>query len=81
VGEPPELIAVCRRVRDDVTLPYLKGVQDIDEARMGDGTTVRGVLMHLTWHWIYHSGHIGLVRLEWGSDYTWTIHRPLRLPD
>jgi uncharacterized damage-inducible protein DinB len=81
VGEPSELIAVCRRVRDEATLPYLKGVQNIDEVRMDDGTTIRGVLMHLTWHWIYHSGHIGLVRLEWGSDYTWTIRRPLRLPE
>jgi hypothetical protein len=80
VGEASDLVALCRRVRDEVTIPFLKDVADIGEARMDDGTSVQGVLMHLTWHWIYHSGHIGLVRLEWGSDYEWTVHRPLALP-
>lgn len=48
-----------------------------DEARDSDGSTLRGVLMHLQWHWSFHSGHIGLIRLLWGSDYTWTMHPPL----
>ena len=35
------LVALCRRVRDEVTLPYLREVADIDEARLDDGSTVR----------------------------------------
>ena len=43
VGVVGGLIQHCRRVRDEVTVPFLKEVRDIDETRMDDGTTVRGV--------------------------------------
>ena len=82
--EPPpktesaeELIALCRRVRDEVTIPVLRGVEDFDDPSFEDGSTVRGVVTHLQWHWIYHSGHIGLIRFEWGADYEWTLAGPL----
>jgi uncharacterized damage-inducible protein DinB len=70
-----ELIALCRRVREGVTKPVLSEFTDIDteiEHERGPAT-VREGLMHLVWHWIYHSGHIGLTRLLWGSDYDWTF--------
>ena len=36
--------------------------------------TVRGVLMHLVWHWTYHSGQVGLLRRLWGhARYKWTF--------
>jgi len=82
-GEPPRvgpaaaLVSLCRRVRDEVTVPCLRTVADVDEKRLDDGSTVRGVLMHLVWHWIYHSGHIGLLSFEAGHDYEWTMRRPL----
>lgn len=79
-GPASALIARCRQVRDQVTLPYLRGVADIDERRLDDGSTVRGVLMHLCWHWIFHSGHIGLLSFESGHDYEWTVRRPLAKP-
>ncbi|MAH18622.1 MAG: hypothetical protein CL404_03220 [Acidimicrobiaceae bacterium] len=71
------IVALCRRVRNEVTIPVLQGVEDFDESRVEDGSTVRGVITHLQWHWVYHSGHIGLISFEWGSDYEWTMAGPL----
>ena len=76
-GDARAIISLCRQVRDEASLPYLRLVKDFDEVRMEDGATVRGVIMHLQWHWVFHSGHIGLLRFEWGSDYEWTFQRPL----
>ena len=72
-----ELIALCRRVRDEVTLPGLKNRKNPDEACLEDGSTPRGILDQLLWHWVYHSGQIGLMRFEWGSDYQWTFDGPM----
>jgi uncharacterized damage-inducible protein DinB len=75
--DPPptaaELIAICRRVREEMTRPLLGPLTDPDAPVDVDHgpDTVRRMLMHLVWHWIYHSGHIGLTRLLWGSDYNW----------
>lgn len=68
---------LCERVWSEVTVPYLADVEDINQARLEDGSTLEAMLMHLIWHWIYHSGHIGLIRLEWGSDYEWVLKRPV----
>lgn len=80
-GKPPraaataaELIALCRRVQESFCGPALARVTDLDTAFEAGGRTVnvRGLLSQLEWHWIYHSGQIGLLRLQWGSDYQWT---------
>jgi uncharacterized damage-inducible protein DinB len=70
-----DLVGLCRRLRDEVTLPALASLVDIDAQIRTDSqpATPRGVLMHLIWHWTYHSGHIGLLRELWGSGYTWTF--------
>ena len=68
-----ELIALCRRVRDEVTIPLLKDRDDPDTPCREDGSTPRGILDQMLWHWTYHSGQIGLIRFEWGSDYDWTF--------
>lgn len=70
-----ELINLCRRVRDEVTYPALTGFTALDTALPSDGVpmTPRGVLMHLIWHWSYHSGQIGLLRDLAGHGYTWTF--------
>jgi hypothetical protein len=75
--ESSELIALCRRVRNEMTVPWMKIVDDADEICWKDGSTFRGVLGQLQWHWIYHSGQIGLIRFEWGSDYRWTMNGPM----
>lgn len=70
-----DLIALCQSVRQEVTLPGMCKVQDI-EARLPNDPrqmTVRSVLCHLIWHWTYHSGQIGLLRRLWGSRYKWTF--------
>jgi len=69
------LVAMCRRVRDEVTYPALASMTDIDVVTESQprSFTPRGVLMHLIWHWTYHSAHIGLTRELWGSDYVWTF--------
>ena len=73
-----QLVAACRRVRCEVTVPALAPVEHID-AEVSDEhrpMTVRGVLMHLVWHWTYHSGQVGLLRREWGEQrYQWTFDR------
>jgi uncharacterized damage-inducible protein DinB len=71
-----ELTTLCRRIGDEVTIPALTqfnlGYDAVIETRHRT-MTPRGVLMHLNWHWTYHSAHIGLLRELWGSDYTWTF--------
>jgi uncharacterized damage-inducible protein DinB len=78
-----ELIGYCRRVRDEITKPALKLVEDID-VEVGDERrpmTVRGVLMHLVWHWTYHSGQVGLLRRLWGhARYQWTFDQRIGEP-
>lgn len=71
------LISLGNRVRDEMTLPGMKDIKDADAVCWSDGSTYRGVLGQLQWHWIYHSGQIGLIRFEWGSDYQWTMAGPM----
>jgi uncharacterized damage-inducible protein DinB len=70
-----ELVTLCKRVRQEVTLPGLCDLPDIDAPLVDDPRqmTVRGVLMHLIWHWTYHSGQVGLLRRLGGSRYKWTF--------
>ena len=72
-----DLVALSRRVRQEVTLPGLSQVQDLDARLENDPRqmTVRGVLWHLIWHWTYHSGQVGLLRRLYGSRYKWTFAR------
>lgn len=72
------LLACCRTVRANVTKPALAPLDDIDATidRGSRPMTVRGVLMHLVWHWTYHSGQVGLLRRQWGElRYRWTFDR------
>lgn len=76
------LIELCRRVRQEVTLPVLSSLHDVD-AEVRDQRrpmTVRGVLTHLIWHWTYHSGQVGLLRRLWGARYRWTFDATLGAP-
>ena len=68
------LVNLCRRVREEITRPALRKIREIDKPVFSSGPleTGREVLMHLIWHWTYHSGHIGMVRLLLGSDYKWS---------
>jgi uncharacterized damage-inducible protein DinB len=74
IGTAGGLIAFCRQVQERYTAPALAPVADIDGPLSAGGRTVnvRGVLAQLHWHWCYHSGQIGLLRLLAGSDYQWT---------
>ena len=69
------LVAAIRELRSSYILPNLATVEDIDtliEPR-GGIDTVRKILMHLIWHWTYHSGQVGLTLLQAGYDYTWAF--------
>jgi uncharacterized damage-inducible protein DinB len=74
-SDPARLIELCRRVRSEVTDPALATLSDIDfeipDTRRS--MTLRQVLMHLVWHWTYHSGQAGLLRRLWGNRYKWTF--------
>jgi uncharacterized damage-inducible protein DinB len=89
LSEPPlpgyaasRLIGLCRQVQKDYSQPALSDIQDIDTVLTKEGSTfsVRGVIGQLAWHWIYHSGQIGLLRLLWGSDYQWKSEDIVALP-
>jgi uncharacterized damage-inducible protein DinB len=70
-----DLIALCNRVRQEVTVPGLSQVGDLEALLENDPRqmTVRSVLWHLIWHWTYHSGQVGLLRRLYGSRYKWTF--------
>lgn len=72
-GEAAALIGLCRRVQHEHTAALLRPVADLDAPIEWNGRriSVRGIVGQLTWHWIYHSGQIGLLRFECGSDYQW----------
>ncbi|MBN2552324.1 MAG: DUF664 domain-containing protein [Spirochaetales bacterium] len=78
-GPPPSgytahaLIDICRTVQGQYSRIALAKIEAIDEVRKKEGVTfsVRAVMGQLAWHWTYHSGQIGLLRLLWGSDYQW----------
>lgn len=68
-----ELAGLCREVREETTKPRLAPIADIDAEGCDRKPTVsvRGVLMHLVWHWTYHSGQAGVLRMIRGKDYRW----------
>jgi uncharacterized damage-inducible protein DinB len=71
-----ELIGCCRAVRQNVTVPALASIDDLDRELQTTGglATLRQVLMHVVWHWVYHSGQVGLLRRLWGGRrYKWTF--------
>jgi uncharacterized damage-inducible protein DinB len=72
-----ELTALCHRVRQEVTIPALAVLDGIDCVVPDERRpmTARGVLMHLIWHWTYHSGQVGLLRRQWGARYQWTFDK------
>ena len=77
-----QLIELCRRVRQEITYPRLRSLHSID-TEVPDPQrpmTVRGVLMHLIWHWTYHSGQVGLLRRLSGARYQWTFGQELGAP-
>lgn len=70
-----QLEDLCRRVRREVTQPFLGPVRELD-AEIGDGdraVSPRGALMHLIWHGSYHMGQVGYLRYQAGLDYQWTF--------
>ncbi len=75
-ADAERLIANARTVREQYTRPVLSGITDIDAIRTDtplDAVSVRGVLMHQTWHWTYHTGQVGLLRRMIGRGYQWTF--------
>jgi uncharacterized damage-inducible protein DinB len=81
-GSALELIELCQRVRDEITIPRLSILEDIDVEvpNQQRPMTARGVLMHLVWHWTYHAGQVGVFRRLWGSRYKWTFDRNVGAP-
>ena len=66
-------MALCRRVREEITKARLGSVADIcaEVPHEKMPLTVRGVLMHQVWHWTYHTGQAGLLRRLAGARYRW----------
>ena len=68
-------------LRDELTLPTLRSIVDIHAEMESKGLRISpaGVMAHLAWHWTYHSGQIGLLRMFAGYDYTWTFDAEVRI--
>lgn len=69
------LVSLCRRVRDEITTPRLQSLDNIHTEVESGGRTisVRGVLMHLVWHWTYRTGQVGLLRGLTDRRYAWKL--------
>ncbi len=73
-GPAARLIELGRLVESEATIPTLASLESLErETNHAALTTVRKVLVHLLWHWSFHSGHVGLIRLQWGSEYDWVF--------
>lgn len=75
-GEPvsaDQVIACCRRVRNEITKSRVSLIDDIDvEIDLQPKiVTVRGMLINQLWHWTYHTGQVGLIRRLTGARYKW----------
>jgi len=78
-----QLIDEVRQMRERYTRPTLRRIESIDRVveptgnwtRRIDAVTPRGALMHVTWHWMHHTGQVGLLRRLNGAPYQWTIER------
>ncbi|MBN1873145.1 MAG: DinB family protein [Anaerolineae bacterium] len=68
---------LCQRVRVGITIPALAPITTIDDEIVTPQRTMtaRGVLMHLLWHWTYHTGQVGMLRRLWGARYRWTFEK------
>lgn len=74
-GSSADLIELMRKVRSDLIIPWCAEIADMDAAPSEKSPlpTVRDTFLHMCWHWTHHSGHIGLLTLQAGYDYTWTF--------
>lgn len=75
LGDGPLLAGIMRSVHRDFTVPVCADVTDAG-ARLANEcifSTPRNLLSHMNWHWSYHSGQIGLLRLLCGDNYVWTM--------
>ena len=70
---PKELEERWHAVHRGMTRPLLSGVTDPDSPVAGAAMTNLQALMHLSWHWSYHSGQVGILRRLWGAGYRWTF--------
>ena len=73
------LVSLCREVRENVMLPCLSRIEDLDapipapfEGGKGPATP-RQVIMHVTWSWTYHTGQVGFICMMNGVDYQWAF--------
>jgi uncharacterized damage-inducible protein DinB len=69
------LVQTMRDVHQGFTIPVCRRVPD-PEVRLAEACrfeTPRDLIAHMNWHWTYHSGQVGLLRLQWGDDYVWTL--------
>ena len=68
-----EIIALCRRVREEITRPAVSKINDIQaKTKAGDKTIdARAILMNLIWHWTHSTGQIALIRRLAGAKYQW----------
>lgn len=69
------LADLSRRHFDRFVRPSLeRAVMDFDRQAHSDPNLTAGqICLHLFWHWSYHSGQIGLLRLMGGRDYRWSF--------
>ena len=68
-----ELVTLIRDGRNRYAHIALSNLENVDRSigAKQRPATVREVLVHLIWHWTYHTGQVGLLRDFVGAEYTW----------
>ena len=70
-----ECLRQSRRMADEYVVPIF-GSSSIDFDAPVEGRpnfSYGRICSHLIWHWTYHSGQIGLMRLLLEKDYSWSF--------
>ena len=71
------LTEAMSRCRAEVFKPGIIGLINGDYSFSAPGPfeTIDGVLRHISWSWIYHTGQVGLLRRLAGESYRWRFSK------
>lgn len=80
-GDLAQLMEACRAARQ-FTRQNLAPITGLDRPVQSGSMSITagGVLLHLLWHWTYHTGQAGLLRRLFGARYQWTFDKKLAGP-
>jgi len=71
--ERPFVLGAIRDVRARITEPFVAALHrgETTFVPVPQFDDLAGLLDHLHWHWVYHTGQVGLLRRLAGAGYRW----------